>query len=107
MIFVAAQVIAHDQGQQVYHLMNLCFAHAGNKFTGEAIIAELVEKGDQRLFVCSAIESEEHRLSVGGKLLCENFPPDLAGTGAVEFAEKNALPGAELQAALVEKNCNR
>jgi len=107
MIFVAAQVIAHDQGQQVNHLMNLCFAHPGNEFTGEAIVAELVEKGDKRLFVCSAIESEEHRLSVGGKLPCENLPPDLAVTGSVKFAEKNALPGAELQEALVEKDYDR
>jgi hypothetical protein len=107
MIFVATQVIAHDQGQQVNHLMNLCFAHPGNEFTGEAIVAELLEKGDKRLFVCSAIESEEHRLSVGGRLSCENFPPDLAVAGSVKFAEKNALPGTQVQEALVEKNGDR
>ena len=107
-IFVAAQVCAHDVGQQIDHLMDFSFAHPGDKLTGEAIVAELTKKGDKRLFVRGAIESEEHREAPSvGMLPCENFPPDPAVAWPVEFAEKNALPGAELQAPLMEKNSDR
>jgi uncharacterized protein YrrD len=60
-VFVAAQVIAHDLGQQVNHLMDFIFAHPGDKLMGEAVIAELTKKSDKRLFVRGAIESEEHK----------------------------------------------
>jgi hypothetical protein len=60
MVFVVAQVIAHDPGQQINHLVDFLFAHAGNKFMGKTVAAEQAEKGDQGLFVCGAVDSEKH-----------------------------------------------
>lgn len=59
-VFVAAQVVAHDCGQQIDDLMDLLLAHARHEGLGEAIIAEVLQKGDEGLFVRGAVESEEH-----------------------------------------------
>jgi len=66
MIFVSAQMIAHDVSQQINQLVNFLLAHSGNEFLGEAVGAEQTEKGDQGLFVGGAIESEKHGGSSGG-----------------------------------------
>jgi len=66
MIFVAAQMIAHDLSQQINQLVNFFLAHPRNELLGEAVGAEQAEKGDQGLFVGGAIESEKHGGSSGG-----------------------------------------
>jgi len=63
-IFVAAQMFFHDVGQQVDDLMNFFFAHPRNKDAGESLIAEMVEKGNQRLLVGGAIHAKKHRDTV-------------------------------------------
>jgi len=60
MVFIAAQVVMHDLGQEINHPVDFLFRHAGNQRTEKAIIAEPVKKGDQRLLVSSAIESKKH-----------------------------------------------
>lgn len=109
MVFVASQVIFHDAGQEVDDLMNLSFAHAGHKHAGKPIIAETVEKFNERLLVGGAIHPKKHRLSVWCKwtLAGDDFPPHLAVARAVEFAEKNALPGSEPQASLMDEHRGR
>lgn len=66
MVFIAAQVVAHDLGEEINHLMDLLTRHAGNQLADQAIIAALAKKDDQRLLVCGAIESENHGMSVCG-----------------------------------------
>jgi hypothetical protein len=45
-VFVAAQMIAHNAGQQIDHLVDFVLAHAWNKRIGKAGIAEVVKKCD-------------------------------------------------------------
>lgn len=95
-VLVPTQMVSHDGGQLVNHLMNLRFGHAGNKYVEEAIVAEVLQKGGQGLFVRGAINAKIHAGSfVGIGLTGDDFPPDRTVAGPVKFAEKNALPGSE------------
>ena len=58
MVFVTAQVVAHDLGQEINHPVDFFFHHAGNQRTDKAVVAELAKEGDQRLLVCGAIKSK-------------------------------------------------
>jgi hypothetical protein len=76
-VLVSTQMIFHDGGYLVNHLMNLRFGHAGNEYIEEAIIAEVLQKGDQGLFVGGAINAKIHAGSFGGiGLAGDDFPPD-------------------------------
>lgn len=64
-IFLAGEVVSHDGSAQVDELMYFLLRHAGHQDAGQSIIAEMLEKGDQGLFIRGAVHSKKH-----GSLLC-------------------------------------
>ena len=60
MVFVAAEMVFHDGAQEIDHLVDLLFAHPRDQYPREAIIAEMLQEFDKRLFVGLTIESEKH-----------------------------------------------
>ena len=46
-VFLAGQMVAHDHGEQVHHLVDFLLAHARRQRTEQAVLAELLEKSDE------------------------------------------------------------
>jgi hypothetical protein len=59
-IFLAGEVVAHNGGTQVDKLMYFLLRHAGHQDAGQSVIAEMLEKGDQGLFIRGAVHSKKH-----------------------------------------------
>lgn len=64
MVLIAAQMTAHDQCQQINHLVDLFLTHAGYQAGEKLVFTELTQECDERLFIGGAVKSKKHSLTL-------------------------------------------